>query len=215
MIKVNDIKYIINLTESKINNILKEIGFDHTVKEPGHSFGEKFEEVLVEKLVEENSKIFSLPLKVKGKGKQTRNMEDLFVYGKSVNIKFGYKKNGNPNVCSFNRLVEKYHNNDIDSYWLLTINIKDQKKDGSYEYECHFFNIYDHLDYVNYDYGTGQVMLKEAKFFSVYSLENVKVFTKFQHMNKLKEINQKAFEGHIKRKTEQNAKRCKIFNEYK
>lgn len=215
MLSLKDIKYVIKSTESKVNTILNEIGFDPTVKEPGHSFGEKFEEVLVSSLVKDNNKTFSLPTKTKGKGKQTRNMEDLFAFGKSVNIKFGYHKNGNPNICSFNRLLEKYHVGEIDSYWLLTINVKDRKKDGTFDYECHFFNIYDYLDYVNYDYGTGQVMLKEAKFFGDYSLEDNKQLTKKQHMKKLKSINQKAFEGHIKRKTEQNNKRCQIFDEYK
>lgn len=215
MLSLTEINHILKSTESKVNSILKEIGFDPSVKEPGHSFGEKFEEVLVNSLVIENKKVFAFPSKTKGKGKQTRNMEDLFAYGKSVNIKFGYHKNGNPNICSFNRLLEKYHNDEIDSYWILTINVKDQKKDGTFYYECHFFNIYDYLDYVNYDYGTGQVMLKEAKFFNDYSLDNDKHLSKKQHMKKLKEINQKAFEGHIKRKTEQNNKRCRIFDEYK
>ena len=174
MLCLKQINYVINSTEKNVNNLLNEIGFDPTVKEPGHSFGEKFEEALVNSLVKKDKKTFSLPSKIEGKGKQTRNMEDLFCFGKSVNIKFGYNKKGNPNVCSFNRLLDKYHNDEIDSYWILTINVKSQKKDGSFDYECHFFNIYDHLDYVNYDYGTGQVMLKETKFFADYDINNVK-----------------------------------------
>ena len=76
MITREDQKYILSLTKELLPSVMKEIGFDPTLKEVGHSFGEKLEEELVRQLVKRDNR-FAEPVKVKGKGKQTRKMEDL------------------------------------------------------------------------------------------------------------------------------------------
>ena len=62
---------------------MKEIGFDSTLKEVGHSFGEKLEETLVNKLIERDNR-FSSPV-------AKRDMADLYFNKDLINIKFGYK----------------------------------------------------------------------------------------------------------------------------
>ena len=44
--------YILTLVKRLLPTILEEVGFDPTVKEVGHSYGEKVEETMVEKLCE-------------------------------------------------------------------------------------------------------------------------------------------------------------------
>ena len=60
MITSENQTYILNTVKRLLPNILTEINFDPTVKEVGHTFGEKVEEVLVEKLVELDSR-FTAP----------------------------------------------------------------------------------------------------------------------------------------------------------
>ena len=52
MISPNNQTYILKLVERLLPTILEEVDFDPTVKEVGHSFGEKVEETIVEKLWE-------------------------------------------------------------------------------------------------------------------------------------------------------------------
>ena len=52
MISPNNQTYILTLVKRLLPTILEEVDFDPTVKEVGHSFGEKVEETLVEKLCE-------------------------------------------------------------------------------------------------------------------------------------------------------------------
>lgn len=209
----HQINQVLKITKKYVKSTLQEINFDPSVKEPGHSFGEKFEEVFVKILVEKHSEIFSLPIFIPKKGKQTRKMEDFLVFDKHTNVKFGLNKKGQSNVCSFNRLLEKYHNNEIDSYWVCLINVLDI----NYNFDLYFFNVYDYIDCLHYDYGTGQVMLKESIFFERYKSNLNKKFllTKKDHMSLLKSMNDIAFARHMKKKIKQNEERTRIFNEYK
>lgn len=201
----------IEIMNDHVVDTLKKIRFDSSVKEPGHTFGEKFEEVFAEKLSSVYPSIFSLPVKIKGKGKQTRMMEDFYVYDKPTNIKFGFqKKDGQPNVCSFTRLLEKYHKNDIDSYWIAMVNILND----NLEFDFYFFNVYDYLDCMHYDYGTGQVMLKESQFFNAYSRNRNGKLDKREHMIMLKEMNDRSFKRHMELKEKQYNKRSLIFGAY-
>jgi hypothetical protein len=214
MITKENQQHILQKVNEIIYECVQDSGFDPTVKEPGHSYGEKVEEILAEKLSKDDLR-FSLPQKIKGKGKQTRQMGDLIWENKDlINIKLGYEKgNGQPNMVSFNRLLEKYYKNEIDSYYILIINVSGKSKKSLVIDVC-FFNLYDYLDCVHYDYGTGQVMLKEKQFFSSYDSNKYFHNTKKSVMLKLKEINEIAFHSHLNLKQKQYQKRQEIFNEY-
>ena len=124
---------------------------------------EKLEEELVRQLVKRDNR-FAEPVKVKGKGKQTRKMEDLTFLKNLLNVKFGFKKKGQPNMVAFNRFAKRFVNKEIDSYWILSI-------DGANNHVC-FFNLYEQLDYTNTNLGTGQVMLNEGRFYSEFNQDN-------------------------------------------
>ena len=65
MITREDQKYILALTKELLPSVMKEIGFDPTLKEVGHSFGEKLEEELVQKFHLYKSSYLSLHYQIK------------------------------------------------------------------------------------------------------------------------------------------------------
>lgn len=213
MISKSDQDYILSLTKELIFSCLDEAGFDPTVKEPGHSYGEKVEEILVNKLVKKDNRFVSPPKK-KGGGKQTRKMEDFLFIQDLVNAKLGYEKGkGQPNMVSFNRLVKKYLSGEIDSYYVLIIDVRGKTKDNLTTQE-YLFDLFDYLDYINYNYGTGQVMLKESQFFDDYDSNKYIHKTKKDVVEKLMEIDKQAFQSHMKLKEKQHKEKQELFNEY-
>jgi len=218
MLTKSDLEYILLKTKELLPECLTESGFNPTVKEPGHIYGESIEELLAKNLTEKDCK-FLAPIKEKDSGKQTRKMEDL-LYVKSsikylINIKLGYEKGGGqPNMVSFNRLIKSYHSNEIDSYYILIIDVNGKTKDNLVTKE-YIFNLFDYLDYVNYNYGTGQIMLKEKQFFADYDSNKYFNNTKKDIMIKLSEIDEEAYLSHMKLKKIQHNKKQEIFNEYR
>ena len=162
MITGEDKVYIMELVEKLTPDILKEISFDPNVKEVGHSFGDRYEDVLVEKLLDIDDD-FTEPT-------ETRSSDDLKYKANYINIKFGYKKNGQPNICSMKRLFNYLHDDKIDSYYILSVDA-----DGPV---YQFFDVYDYLYYTNFNYGTGQLMLCESKMKEVYNFNDEFSLTK-------------------------------------
>lgn len=197
MISKTDIDFILGLTTEYLPSVLEEIGFDSTVKEPGHTYGERVEEKLVERLNLYDNIKFTLP-------ESKRAMQDLNFVGDLINIKFGYEKEGQPNMVSFNRLCDKFLSGEIDSYYVISIDGKDNKI-------C-MFNLYEHLEYTNTNLGTGQTMLKEKKFFEYFDQEKDYTITRKDVILKLKDISQKAHESHIELREQQEQNRQKQFN---
>ena len=197
MLSKTDIDFILGLTTEYLPSVLEEIGFDSTVKEPGHTYGERVEEKLVERLNLYDNKKFTLP-------ESKRSMQDLNFIGDLINIKFGYEKDGQPNMVSFNRLCDKFLSGEIDSYYVISIDGKDNKI-------C-MFNLYEHLDYTNTNLGTGQTMLKEKKFFEYFDQEKDYTITRKDVILKLKDISQKAHQSHIELREQQEQNRQKQFD---
>jgi hypothetical protein len=196
MISREDQNHILSLTKELLPSVMKEIGFDSTLKEVGHSFGEKLEETLVNKLIERDNR-FSSPV-------AKRDMADLYFNKDLINIKFGYKKQGQPNMVAFNRFVKRFLNNEIDSYWILSI-------DGADSKVC-FFNLYEQLDYTNTNLGTGQVMLSETRFYPHFNQDKDYTTTRKDVIIKLKEISQDATESHVKLRLDQEKQRQEMFD---
>jgi len=196
MILREDQKYILSLAKKLLPSVMEEIGFDSTLKEVGHSFGEKLEEVLVTKLVNLDDR-FSKP-------NAKRDMADLYFNEDLINIKFGYKKKGQPNMVAFNRCVKRFLNKEIDSYWILSI-------DGADSKVC-FFNLYEQLDYTNTNLGTGQVMLNESKFYPSFNQDKDYTINRKDVIIKLKKISQDSTESHVKLRLEQETQRQEMFD---
>jgi len=196
MISKEDREYILSLTKKLLPSVLEEVGFDPTVKEPGHSYGEKVEETLIDKFITIDDR-FTKP-------KTKRAMQDFSWIKDLLNVKFGHDKKGQPNMVSFNRLSKRYVNKEIDSYWILSI-------DGKNNHVC-LFNLYEHLDYTNTNLGTGQVMLNETKFYPSFDQDKDYTIVREDVIIKLKKISQDATESHVKLRLEQEKQRQEMFN---
>ena len=210
MITREDQKYILSLTKELLPSVMKEIGFDPTLKEVGHIFGEKYEEAMANRLIEIDNR-FALPVKIPGKGKQTRKMEDLTFKGHFVNIKFGHDKKGNPNMSTINRLIDRLMSDEyrdkkergypqIDSYWIISV-------DSNNHHIC-FFNLYEHLGFTNLNMGPQQLMLKEKVFYKQFDQEKDYTLPEREILLKLVEMRQIATEEHIQLRRKQD-KSCK------
>ena len=196
MISPNDQTYILNTVKRLLPQILKEINFDPTVKEVGHTFGEKVEEVLVNKLVELDSR-FTAP-------DNKREMQDVSFNDDLINIKFGFDKKGQPNMVAFNRLSTRYLKNEIDSYYIISIDGKTNK--------VTFFDLYQQLPYTNYNVGTGQVMLKEKQFFNIFNQEKDYSLSKLTIINTLRKMKVQSHNEHVTLKEQQLKKSLELFD---
>tara|TARA_B100001964_G_scaffold147485_1_gene162496 strand:+ start:44 stop:661 length:618 start_codon:yes stop_codon:yes gene_type:complete len=200
MILFEDKKYIMKLVEELTPNILKEINFNPSIKEPGHSFHGPFEAKLVEKLIEADSD-FTKPT-------ETRSSDDCKYKGNYTNIKFGYDKHGNPNICSMKRLFKYLHEGLIDSYYILSVDALGPK--------YQLFDIYDYLDYTNFNYGTGQLMLKENKFKEVYIFNDTSLnLSRVEKIIKIANMMHEECDRHITQKKKQQLKIDEIAHGYK
>ena len=196
MITQNDQTYILALVQRLLPNILTEINFDPTVKEVGHTFGEKVEEVLVEKLVELDGR-FTAP-------DNKREMQDVSFNDDLINIKFGFDKKGQPNMVAFNRLSTRYLKGEIDSYYIISIDGKTNT--------VTLFDLYQQLPYTNYNVGTGQVMLKEKQFFSQFDQKKDYSLSKYTIINTMRQMKLQSHKDHIKLKEEQLKKSLELFD---
>ena len=196
MITPENQTYILKLVQRLLPTILTEINFDPTVKEVGHTFGEKVEEVLVEKLVELDSR-FTAP-------DNKREMQDVSFNDDLINIKFGFDKKGQPNMVAFNRLSERFLKGEIDSYYIISIDGKDNK--------VTFFDLYQHLPYTNYNVGTGQVMLKERQFFETFDQEKDYSISKISIIHTLRQMKVQSHHDHITLKEIQLKKSLELFD---
>ena len=188
--------YILKLVERLLPTILEEVDFDPTVKEVGHSFGEKVEETLVNKLCELDP-AFTAP-----EGK--REMQDVSFNDDLINIKFGFDKKGQPNMVAFNRLSERFLKKEIDSYYIISIDGKTNK--------VTFFDLYQHLPYTNYNVGTGQVMLKEKPFFDSFNQKRDYSISKLTIINTLRAMKVQSHKDHVALKEQQLKKSLELFD---
>ena len=99
------------------------------------------------------------------------------------------------------KLLEFLHDDTIDSYYLLVFD--------AYDSSIHFFDVYDYLDYVAFNYGPGQVMLKEVKFKKAYKFNETSGLTKRDKIKKLHEMTKVA----EAKKKESIDKKQKVYDE--
>lgn len=96
-----------------------------------------------------------------------RSMGDIWAYSNGmynpINVKSGLQDmKGQPNLVSMQKLLRYILKQWIDSYYLLIIkfNIADRT------HVSYFVDLLDWTDYVTYDAGPGQIMLREQEFYA-------------------------------------------------
>lgn len=103
-----------------------------------------------------------------GRGKlRKRSMGDVWLAGNGiynpVNVKAGLQDmNGQPNLVSMQKLLDYILNHWIDSYYLLIVKFA---LGDSIRHKAVLVDMLDWLDFIAYDAGPGQIMLRERDFY--------------------------------------------------
>lgn len=105
-----------------------------------------------------------------------RSMGDLWLKEKGiyhpVNIKTGLLNTGRPNMVALRKLLGCFLQNRIDSYYLLMIKFV-SRQEGKGAPKVYFVDMLDCLDYLAFDSGPGQIMLKSDAFFADFESRSV------------------------------------------
>lgn len=136
-------------------------------KEPGHRIADYAEERTLEFLAAEQ-----LPVAYqynRKKTKRDRSMGDFWLRSgrptiyNPVNVKTGIeKRGGQPNMVSLEKLTQALLAREIDSYWLLLVRITAAPPRAV---TLKIINLLDYLQFIHFDAGPGQTMLKNDVFY--------------------------------------------------
>ena len=105
--------------------------------------------------------------------RRARSMGDVWLLDANifhpVNVKTGLVgSEGQPNLVSLKKVLSAITARQIDSYYLLMVKMAIRDDTGHIEPSVVFTDMLDWLDYVTFDSGPGQMMLKAKSFFSAY-----------------------------------------------
>ena len=159
-------------------------------KEPGHRMADYVDDKTVSLLKIE----FDTRYEADARGRiRRRSMGDVWIHSNGiynpVNVKAGEQgKKGQPNLVSMQKVLDYILKRWIDSYYLLIVKFHLGKP---IEHKAYLIDLLDWLDFVAYDAGPGQIMLRENDFYEAYESGTVpakldisakvdKLFTRFE-----------------------------------
>ena len=153
---------IISLTNSHWTEHVHDAGFSELTegKETGHRIADYVDDRTCSLLK------VNLDTRYEGDSKgriRKRSMGDIWVRSQGiynpVNVKSGLQDmRGQPNVVSMQKLLDYILNRRIDSYYLLIVKFD---LSASVSHKLYFIDMLDWIDFVTYDAGPGQIMLRE------------------------------------------------------
>jgi len=130
-----------------------------------------------------------------------RSFGDCYYGSDPLNIKSGFSdKCGQPNMCSIKRLMDKYVDGEITGYYILKIKI------SKGQIKIHCCDILDHPDCLSSDIGTGQIMLKEEKFYSKIDTDQNIPLSREKKSKNLISLYDQSFVNHMRKKEEDHKK---------
>ena len=201
LINSTDIANILKLTEDFWAGHVKDKAFQDIAS--GKEIGHRIADYVDEKTTEYLSTKLKTGQQVNSKGKvRTRSMGDIWVYSNNmynpVNVKAGlWEENsgGQPNLVSLMRVLNFTLSDVIDSYYLLIVKMNitsDPTGSGNlFEPRVHLVDMLDYLDFVTFNSGPGQLMLKEKQFNefmkSGMAIQPLTVRQKIERLIKLRE----------------------------
>ena len=172
MISTHDAKTIYTLTLKFWTEHAKSREFRELAKgkEIGHRIADYVDDTTTRMLAES----LTIGHQLKGGNKLARSMGDFWIKSEGiwnpVNIKAGEMgKNGQPNIVSLQKLLDCILKQQINAYYLLVIKFDMRNIDPLPN--VFFFDILDYLDYVTYDSGPGQMMLKEQELYGALNAQ--------------------------------------------
>jgi len=162
--KISQIKSLILNDSTFLNSMNEALSFDG--KEKGHSNASPIEDIITKILVDNLGAEKAVGSRELGDVYMSSDFELVQVSGKNfINIKFGDDVFGQPNMCSMNRIMKSFvETNLIDSYYIIKVKLEKDK------FSVNVFDMFDYIDYLTWNSGTGQIMLKEADFYKGLNL---------------------------------------------
>lgn len=151
---------------------VRDSGFAEIIdgKEPGHRMADYVDD--------KTTALLKVELDTRYEGNvdgsiKKRSMGDIWVRANGVynpiNVKSGLQDmRGQPNVVSMEKLLNYLFRRWIDSYYLLVVKFDISKRD-EIAHRVYFFDLLDWVDFITYDAGPGQIMLKEQDFYDAYN----------------------------------------------
>ncbi len=174
MINPTDISRILKLTEEFWSKHVDDRAFQEIAS--GKEIGHRIADYVDEKTTEFLSTKLKTGQQVNSKGKvRARSMGDIWVYSNEmynpVNVKAGlWEENsgGQPNLVSLMRVLNFTLADVIDSYYLLIVKMNitanPSGQGNIIEPRVFLVDMLDYLDFVTFNSGPGQLMLKERQF---------------------------------------------------
>lgn len=160
---------IVRLTNEHWANHVQDTGFAELIKgkEPGHRMADYVDD--------RTTALLKVNLDTRyeaddeGEPKK-RSMGDVWVSSNQifnpVNIKSGLQAmNGQPNLVSMQKLLDYIFKAWIDSYYLLIIKFSVATK---VSHKAYLIDLLDWTDFITYDAGPGQIMLREKNFYDAF-----------------------------------------------
>jgi hypothetical protein len=174
MIKGSDLENILRVTKDFWKVHVNDKAFREIAsgKEIGHRIADYVDETTSQLLA---GKFRTGHQKDKAGRNRTRSMGDIWIFSNNmfnpVNVKaglWGDSTGGQPNLVSLNRVLTLMLSDSIDSYYLLIVKMKisndEAGKITKIEPRVYLVDMLDHLEYVTFNSGPGQLMLKERQF---------------------------------------------------
>ena len=154
---------IISLTNAHWSEHVHDVGFAELTegKETGHRIADYVDD--------RTCALLKVNLDTRYEGDQRgrisrkRSMGDIWVRSQGIynpiNVKAGLQNmRGQPNVVSMQKLLDYILNRWIDSYYLLIVKFDIS---AGMSHKSYFIDMLDWLDFITYDAGPGQIMLRE------------------------------------------------------
>ena len=162
-------RHILELADKHWSEHVTDRGFAELItgKEPGHRMADYVDDRTCSLLK------VQLDTRYEGDKKgaiRKRSMGDIWVHSQGmfnpINVKSGLQgQNGQPNVVSMQKLLDYLFSHWIDSYYLLIIKF-DVSSDITHK--AYLVDLLDWLEFVSYDAGPGQIMLREKDFYEAF-----------------------------------------------
>lgn len=132
----------------------------------------------------------------KTNAKKARSFGDIWIrdgnYVNPINVKTGVVSSdsyGNSNMVSMSRLKDAYLSNEISAYYLAIVKF-DVSEDETITPQVFFVDALNFVDHLNYNMGTGQIMMKEKELYTAIEENPTKTLTREEKITKLKGLYQ-------------------------
>ena len=171
-------------------------------KEIGHSIASEIDNKTAQVLKDAGHPIV-YEVDDKTGAKKARSFGDSWIrdgdYVNPINVKTGVMNSsssnsgGNSNMASMMRLKDAYLSGEIDSYY-LAITKFDVDDDQNIRPQVFFVDALNYLDHMNYNMGTGQIMMKEKELYEAIEADPTRTLTRKEKVEKLQGLYQRGLE---------------------